>query len=192
MFTFFSHIKSIKLLIYFIFTVQSKLYRSVIDDVITNVRDDFLDDGVDEQVLHELKLTWERKLTESKAIDINAKETEQVVVTKSANSKSSNSLRNSARENKEQQQNQQQNHQPSNQQQQQHHPQPTQSQVQQLHSQQTIQLGNQHVINQTVGSSASISHPQLSGINVAGHPGIIINNFGSNDTVSNKLLLIII
>ncbi|KAI2572262.1 GTF2A1 isoform 2 [Pan troglodytes] len=32
-----------------------KLYRSVIEDVINDVRDIFLDDGVDEQVLMELK-----------------------------------------------------------------------------------------------------------------------------------------
>lgn len=34
---------------------QPKLYQSVIDDVVANVRESFLDDGVDEQVLHELK-----------------------------------------------------------------------------------------------------------------------------------------
>uniref|UniRef100_A0A2K6G3Q6 Uncharacterized protein n=1 Tax=Propithecus coquereli TaxID=379532 RepID=A0A2K6G3Q6_PROCO len=32
-----------------------KLYRSVIEDVINDVRDIFLDEGVDEQVLMELK-----------------------------------------------------------------------------------------------------------------------------------------
>ena len=34
---------------------QYKLYKSVIDDVILNVREAFLDEGVDEQVLQELK-----------------------------------------------------------------------------------------------------------------------------------------
>lgn len=34
---------------------QPKLYKSVIDDVINEVRELFLDEGVDEQVLLELK-----------------------------------------------------------------------------------------------------------------------------------------
>lgn len=34
---------------------QPKLYRSVIEDVISEVRELFLDEGVDEQVLLELK-----------------------------------------------------------------------------------------------------------------------------------------
>lgn len=38
-----------------IFPLKPKLYRSVIEDVINDVRDIFLDDGVDEQVLMELK-----------------------------------------------------------------------------------------------------------------------------------------
>ncbi|XP_076345769.1 transcription initiation factor IIA subunit 1-like isoform X2 [Tachypleus tridentatus] len=46
-----------------------KLYRSVIEDVISNVREAFLDEGVDEQVLVELKQTWEKKLNESKAVE---------------------------------------------------------------------------------------------------------------------------
>lgn len=40
---------------FFIFPLKPKLYRSVIEDVINDVRDIFLDDGVDEQVLMELK-----------------------------------------------------------------------------------------------------------------------------------------
>ena len=39
--------------IYFVF--QPKIYRAVIEDVIKNVRESFLNDGVDEQVLNELK-----------------------------------------------------------------------------------------------------------------------------------------
>lgn len=35
--------------------LQPKLYKSVIDDVINEVRELFLDEGVDEQVLLELK-----------------------------------------------------------------------------------------------------------------------------------------
>lgn len=37
------------------FPPQPKLYKSVIDDVINEVRELFLDEGVDEQVLLELK-----------------------------------------------------------------------------------------------------------------------------------------
>ncbi|XP_078594288.1 uncharacterized protein LOC144872051 [Branchiostoma floridae x Branchiostoma japonicum] len=48
---------------------ESKLYRSVIDDVINNVREAFLDEQVDEQVLQELKQVWETKLLQSKAVE---------------------------------------------------------------------------------------------------------------------------
>lgn len=53
-----------------------KLYQSVIEDVIANVREDFIDEGVDEQALTELKMVWERKLHESKAIE---KEPEPII-----------------------------------------------------------------------------------------------------------------
>lgn len=43
----------------------------VIEDVMTNVKDIFTDEGVDEQVLHELKTLWEAKLVASKAVDTN-------------------------------------------------------------------------------------------------------------------------
>ncbi|XP_053408446.1 transcription initiation factor IIA subunit 1-like [Mercenaria mercenaria] len=46
-----------------------KLYFSVVEDVISNVREAFLDEGVDEQVLQELKQLWEGKLTASRALD---------------------------------------------------------------------------------------------------------------------------
>lgn len=39
----------------FLFFFQPKLYKSVIEDVINEVRELFLDEGVDEQVLLELK-----------------------------------------------------------------------------------------------------------------------------------------
>ncbi|XP_054718309.1 transcription initiation factor IIA subunit 1-like isoform X2 [Uloborus diversus] len=52
-----------------------KLYYSVIEDVIASVREAFIDEGVDEQALTELKQVWERKLQESKAIE---KEVEQI------------------------------------------------------------------------------------------------------------------
>lgn len=41
----------------------------MIEDVINDVRDIFLDDGVDEQVLMELKTLWENKLMQSRAVD---------------------------------------------------------------------------------------------------------------------------
>lgn len=43
----------------------------VIEDVMTNVKDIFTDEGVDEQVLHELKTLWEAKLVASKAVETN-------------------------------------------------------------------------------------------------------------------------
>jgi len=46
-----------------------KLYTSVIEDVIGGVREAFLDEGVDEQVLQELKQIWESKLMASKALE---------------------------------------------------------------------------------------------------------------------------
>lgn len=46
-----------------------RLYQSVVDDVITNVREAFLDESVDEQVLQELKQLWQSKLHQSKALD---------------------------------------------------------------------------------------------------------------------------
>ncbi|KAL7871354.1 hypothetical protein SRHO_G00063370 [Serrasalmus rhombeus] len=46
-----------------------KLYKSVMEDVINEVRELFLDEGVDEQVLMELKTLWESKLMQSKAVD---------------------------------------------------------------------------------------------------------------------------
>ncbi|XP_046691760.1 transcription initiation factor IIA subunit 1 isoform X3 [Silurus meridionalis] len=48
---------------------QPKLYKTVMEDVINEVRELFLDEGVDEQVLMELKTLWESKLMQSKAVD---------------------------------------------------------------------------------------------------------------------------
>jgi len=45
-----------------------KVYQSVIDEVITNVREAFLDEGYDEQILQELKQMWEAKLSASRAV----------------------------------------------------------------------------------------------------------------------------
>jgi len=47
----------------------SSLYQSVINDVVSNVRESFLDEGVDENVLIELKNLWQQKLEASKAVD---------------------------------------------------------------------------------------------------------------------------
>ena len=52
-----------------VFHQQAKLYRGVIEDVISGVRDSFLDEGVDEAVLQELKQIWENKLAASKSIE---------------------------------------------------------------------------------------------------------------------------
>ncbi|XP_015760845.1 PREDICTED: transcription initiation factor IIA subunit 1-like [Acropora digitifera] len=50
--------------------VVAKLYRGVMEDVIKNVRESFLNEGVDEQVLQELKQIWESKLVQTRAIDM--------------------------------------------------------------------------------------------------------------------------
>ncbi|XP_072895463.1 transcription initiation factor IIA subunit 1 isoform X2 [Hemitrygon akajei] len=57
-----------------------KLYRSVIEDVINDVREQFLDEGVDEQVLAELKTLWESKLMQSKAVDGFHSEEQQILI----------------------------------------------------------------------------------------------------------------
>lgn len=41
------------------------------------VRESFIDDGVDEQVLQELKQLWESKLQTSKAVEPNTESSEQ-------------------------------------------------------------------------------------------------------------------
>uniref|UniRef100_S4RL05 General transcription factor IIA, 1 n=1 Tax=Petromyzon marinus TaxID=7757 RepID=S4RL05_PETMA len=46
-----------------------KLYTAVIEDVVQNLKDIFLDEGVDEHVLQELKQLWESKLMQSKALE---------------------------------------------------------------------------------------------------------------------------
>ncbi|XP_057671844.1 transcription initiation factor IIA subunit 1-like isoform X1 [Diorhabda carinulata] len=45
-----------------------KAYQDVIGDVISNVREHFIEDGVDETVLQELKNIWEAKLAATKAV----------------------------------------------------------------------------------------------------------------------------
>ena len=41
----------------------------MINEVIDQVRDSFLDEGIDESVLSDLKMLWKRKLEESKALE---------------------------------------------------------------------------------------------------------------------------
>ncbi|KAF5285456.1 hypothetical protein FQR65_LT02296 [Abscondita terminalis] len=45
-----------------------KIYEDVIDDVIKGVQELFMEDGVDEHVLQELKQTWKTKLLATKAV----------------------------------------------------------------------------------------------------------------------------
>lgn len=47
------------------------LYRLVIEDVVRNIRREFVNMGVDEQVLHELQTGWERRLLESGIFSVN-------------------------------------------------------------------------------------------------------------------------
>ncbi|KAG0002463.1 transcription factor IIA subunit alpha [Modicella reniformis] len=51
------------------------VYRFVIDDVITNVRRDFEDMGVDETIMHELQRSWEVKIAQSKAYNYRVEQT---------------------------------------------------------------------------------------------------------------------
>ncbi|KAK2092019.1 TFIIA-alpha and beta-like factor [Saguinus oedipus] len=46
-----------------------KLYRSVIEDVIEGVRNLFAEEGIEEQVLKDLKQLWETKVLQSKATE---------------------------------------------------------------------------------------------------------------------------
>ena len=48
-----------------------KIYQTVIDEVLTNIREAFLDEGYDEQLLQELKHMWENKLNASRAVQEN-------------------------------------------------------------------------------------------------------------------------
>uniref|UniRef100_A0A182XWC2 Uncharacterized protein n=1 Tax=Anopheles stephensi TaxID=30069 RepID=A0A182XWC2_ANOST len=57
--------------------LQLKVYTTVIDDVIAGVRDAFLDEGVDEQVLQEMKQVWTTKLLACKAIESNPESQDQ-------------------------------------------------------------------------------------------------------------------
>jgi len=60
-----------------------RIYQEVIEDVISGVRELFIEDGVDEQVLQELKQAWETKLLATKAVqnetEEKAKKQEQIL-----------------------------------------------------------------------------------------------------------------
>ncbi|XP_074647028.1 transcription initiation factor IIA subunit 1-like isoform X2 [Tubulanus polymorphus] len=62
-------------------TNVQRLYGSVVGDVINNVREAFLDEGVDEQVLLELKQLWESKLAQSKAVESGPSANEKLMQT---------------------------------------------------------------------------------------------------------------
>lgn len=59
--------------------ITRKVYNTVVEDVIANVREAFLDEGVDEQVLQELKHLWDTKLNQSRALEPMVSETEQLL-----------------------------------------------------------------------------------------------------------------
>ncbi|XP_043276236.1 transcription initiation factor IIA subunit 1 isoform X2 [Venturia canescens] len=85
-----------------------KLYNTVIEDVIAGVRESFLDEGVDEQVLQELKQIWESKLLSNKAVELNPDPPEpqppQLASHKSSNSsKASNAANHFAQQQQQQQ-----------------------------------------------------------------------------------------
>ncbi|KAF8980734.1 transcription factor IIA subunit alpha [Entomortierella lignicola] len=54
--------------------MSTTVYRFVIDDVITNVRRDFEDMGVDETIMHELQRSWETKIAQSRVTTFQAPE----------------------------------------------------------------------------------------------------------------------
>ncbi|KAI4485366.1 hypothetical protein M0804_006871 [Polistes exclamans] len=115
-----------------------RLYNTVIEDVIAGVRESFIDEGVDEQVLLELKQIWETKLMSSKAVELNPEPQEPQVPQLNTHK--------SVPGNKVSQQTQQQQQQPTPQQsqpqqQQQQHQQPQQSQQ---HQQQPSQQQTSH------------------------------------------------
>ncbi|XP_013919754.1 PREDICTED: transcription initiation factor IIA subunit 1 [Thamnophis sirtalis] len=128
-----------------------KLYRSVIEDVINDVREVFLDASVDEQVLVELKTLWENKLLQSKAVDGFHSEEQQLLL----------------------QVQQQQQHQQHQQQQQQHshhhhHSQPQQTVQQQSQTQQVLIPATQQTPqSQVMPDSKLIQHMNASTMSAA-------------------------
>ena len=74
-------------------TSAANLYHSVINDVIASVRDSFLDESVDENVLQELKSLWESKLAASKTIDPPARPSEALLDSRMAAARMSDATR---------------------------------------------------------------------------------------------------
>ncbi|XP_060613207.1 transcription initiation factor IIA subunit 1 [Anolis sagrei] len=130
-----------------------KLYRSVIEDVINDVREVFLDASVDEQVLVELKTLWENKLLQSKAVDGFHSEEQQLLL--------------QAQQQQQQQQHQQQHqHHPPQQHVHHHHhpPQQQQQTVQQSQAQQVLIPATQQAPQQQV----IVPDPKLMHMNTSG------------------------
>lgn len=46
-----------------------KLYQTVIEDTINSSREFFAEEGIDDQILMELRQSWESKVKASKAVD---------------------------------------------------------------------------------------------------------------------------
>lgn len=63
-----------------------KIYQTVIDEVLTNIREAFLDEGYDEQLLQELKQMWESKLNASRAIQSNDDTSQETSTTTTSSS----------------------------------------------------------------------------------------------------------
>ncbi|XP_067848147.1 transcription initiation factor IIA subunit 1 isoform X2 [Heptranchias perlo] len=93
-----------------------KLYKSVIEDVINDVREQFLDDGVDEQVLIELKTLWENKLMQSKAVDGFHSEEQQILIQAQQQQQQQQHLQQQQQQQQQQQHQQQHQHQAQQQQ----------------------------------------------------------------------------
>lgn len=49
--------------------VVPNLYDGIIKEVISSVKDDFINEGLDESVLEELKKLWNKKLKDSRALE---------------------------------------------------------------------------------------------------------------------------
>jgi len=62
--------------------VVPKVYNEVIEEVINNVNEIFADEGVDENVLGDLKALWKKKLKETKALENPPEETKKVKLDK--------------------------------------------------------------------------------------------------------------
>ncbi|XP_017795301.1 PREDICTED: transcription initiation factor IIA subunit 1 isoform X2 [Habropoda laboriosa] len=130
-----------------------KLYNTVIEDVISGVRESFIDEGVDEQVLQELKQIWETKLMSSKAVELNPDPPEpQVPQINTHKAVPVNKGGNSAPQQTSQQQQQQPQQQP---------PQQTQTQTQ-CHSTTTgIQQHTGTPVQQLVTSTSAVMDRQV-------------------------------